>query len=211
MINLLPPAVKENILYGRRNRLLFRWIVAMLVVLIGVSAMIVLGQIYINKNIKSLQSVEKITKERMARQNVEVTQKELQTLSNNFTVVTRLLSRQILISKILTKIGNIMPNDAYLNDINLSADSTFLDLNVLAKSREAATQAFINISDPKNGLFDKSDLVSVNHNAVSATGGNISSSTSTGYPYSATIRVTFKTDSSFYFLSSITQNGRTKP
>lgn len=201
MINLLPPEVRENITYGRRNRQLIRWLFAVIIVIGGIGAMTVFGQLFINKNIKSLQAVAEVTKQRMARQNVDGTQKELQALSNNFTTVTQLLSRQILISKIITKIGSIMPNGAYLNDISLSSNSTYIDLNILAKSRDAATQAFININDPKNGLFDKSDLISVNY--------NVSSGSNTGnmdYPYTARIRVTFKTDSSFYFLSSITSN-----
>lgn len=212
MINLLPTKVKENITYGRRNRILVRWVWAMVIVICGVVAMTVFGQYFINKNVRSLEAAAAVTQTRIEKQNLAGTQKDIQTLSNNFTTVTQLLSKQVLFSKIFNKIGSIMPSGAYLSGITLTTSSTSMDINVLATSREAATQAFVNISDPKNGLFDKADLISVTcqSNNTNSTASTTPSSPTTQkkYPCTALIKVTMKTDSSFYFLSSI--GGSTK-
>jgi len=200
MINLLPPATKENISYGRRNLVLVRWVAAVVTVIVSIGIITAGGQIFINKNIVSLQKASQITQNRTESKDFSATQNDIKNLSNNFTVVTQLLSKQVLFSKIFTKIGSIMPSGAILSGITLSNTSTSLDLNIASVNRDAATQAFVNISDPKNGLFDKADLVSL----VCRTGSGTSQ---TKYPCNANISVTIKANSSFYFLSSITNKG----
>jgi hypothetical protein len=206
MINLLPGGIKEEITFGRRNRLLLRWLFVVFMVIATVAAMTVFGQFYINRNIHSLQAVAKVTQERIANQNLASTQKDIQSLSNNFTTVTQLLGRQLMFSKLFVKIGSIIPNGAILSGITLSTSSSAIDLNVIAVNREAATQAFVNISDPKNGLFDKADLISVN----CTTGSANTTASASKYPCTAMIKVIIKNDSSFYFLNSIT-SGAKKP
>ena len=206
MINLLPGGIKEEITFGRRNRLLLRWLFVVFMVIATVAAMTVFGQFYINRNIHSLQAVAKVTQERIANQNLASTQKDIQSLSNNFATVTQLLGRQLMFSKLFVKIGSIIPNGAILSGITLSTSSSAIDLNVIAVNREAATQAFVNISDPKNGLFDKADLISVN----CTTGSANTTASASKYPCTAMIKVIIKNDSSFYFLNSIT-SGAKKP
>lgn len=206
MINLLPENLKEEVIYGRRNRLLVRWLAAVSLVIFIVAAMTMFGQYYVNLNVKSLQSVAKVTQERIASQNLASIQKDVQSLSNNFTTVTQLLSKQLIFSKLITKIGSIIPNGAILSGITLSTSNSALDLNVIATDREAATQAFVNISDPKNGLFDKADLISVNCTVKTSTTTTTSaaSASASKYPCTAMMKVIIRNDSSFYFLNSIT-------
>jgi hypothetical protein len=203
MINLLPTSDKEDIVFGRRNRILLHWIIAVILVITAVGAMTVFGQFYINKNTRSLEAVAEITQQRIANQNLQSTQQQIQNLSNNFKTVSQLLGRQLLFSKLLIKIGSIIPSRAVLSGITLSTSTSALDLNVIAENREAATQAFVNINDPANGLFNKADLLSVDCNV------NTPSTTQaqTKYPCTASIKVVIKTDSSFYFLNSITSSG----
>lgn len=210
MINLMPNEIKEQLIYGRRNRLLLRWLFAVFVVIIVVGAMTVFGQYYINRNINSLQSVAKLTRQRIEEQNLAAVQKDILTLSNNFKTVTQLLSKQLLFSKMFVKIGGIIPSGAILNSITLSTENSALDLNIVATDREAATQAFVNISDPKNGLFEKADLISVNCTAKTAKEASSTNTTASAYasvskyPCNALIKVVLKNDSSFYFLNTIT-------
>ena len=201
MINLLPENLKEEVIYGRRNRLLVRWLSAVSLVIFVVGAMTIFGQYYVNRNVKSYQSVAKVTQERIASQNLSSIQKDVQILSNNFTTVTQLLGRQLMFSKLFTKIGSIIPSGAIISGITLSTTNSALDLNVISTDREAATQAFVNISDPKNGLFEKADLISVNCTTKTA---STTGTTTSKYPCTAMIKVVIKNDSTFYFLNSIT-------
>lgn len=200
MINLLPDVVKEEIVFGRRNLVLRRWILLVFIVVIGVGAMGVIGNMYINKNIKTMQSVAEITQARISSQNLESTQNDIKNLSNNFKTVTQLLSKQLLFSKLFVKIGGIIPNGAILSGITINDINSALDLNIASLTKDAANQSFINISDTKNGLFDKADLISINCSASTE-------KITTKYPCTANIKVVMKADSSFYFLNSITGSG----
>lgn len=194
MINLLPPETKLEITYGRRNSVLVRWVSALLIVIIAVAATSAFGIFYIHQNVKNQEKVASIAKERMASQNVEKTKNDLETLSNNVKTIVQILNKQLLFSKMLTTIGGVLPKGTALNDITLSSTDAALDLNIGASDRTAATQAFVNINDPKNGFFDKADLISI----------VCSDASDKKYPCTATARVTLKTNSSFYFLNSVT-------
>lgn len=205
MINLLPTELQDSIKYGRHNRVLLHWLVAILIVIASIGLMTIFGQMYINKNAQSLARVARVTQDRISAQNLQSTQKDIQALSNNFTTVVQLLNRQLLFSKLFVKIGSIVPQGAILSGITLATGNTALDLNVMALDREAATQAFVNISDGENGLFEKADLISIN---CIQPGSNDKQEVSK-YPCNAAIKVIIKTDSSFYFLNTIT--GGNKP
>jgi len=201
MINLLPPDVKQEVAYGRKNDILLRWILAIVVVIVGIAVMSLFGQFYITKNVHSQQKVAKLTQERMASQNLEGTKKDLQTLSDNVKTIVQILSKQLLFSKMLTTIGGILPSGTALSDINLSTADSAIDLSVAAVDRASATQAFVNINDTKNNFFNKADLVSI----------ICDNSSTKKYSCTAQVRVTLKNDSSFYFLNSVTtSSGATK-
>lgn len=195
MINLLPPSVKQDIAYARHNLVLLRWIIAVALAMLAVVGILAFGQFYIAKNTRNVEEQSRITKERIASQNLESTQKQLDTISANLKTVLQISGKQLLFSKLLTKIGTILPNGTALKDITLSTTDSALDLNVVAVDKAAATQVFVNISDPANGLFTKADLVSV----------TCSEGTRLAHPCQTQVRVIIKADSSFYFLNSLTE------
>jgi len=204
MINLMPDYMREEIGYARHNRVMLRWLVATIVLIAGVALMTLFGQFYINRNTKNLAAVAAVTQDRIGVQNLEATQQEIQTLSNNFTTITKLLQQQLLFSKMFIKIGSIIPDGAILRGITLTTTgSSAIDINIVSTTREAATQAFVNVSDSTNGLFEKADLLSVTCNAVTSTSSDVNAK----YPCTMMVKVIIKTDSSFYFLNSLTSTG----
>jgi hypothetical protein len=194
MINLVPPVYKAEIIYSRKNKKILNWVVSMVFVIVAVVGLAIFGQFYINKNVNNLQKVAGITKERISSQDLESTQKEMEQLSSNFKTIIQLLSKQLLFSKILDKTGSIMPTGTALSGITIATNDSSIDLQVLGVDKNSTTQAFINISDPKNGLFDKADLVSI----TCSTQNSIAN-----FPCQAQIKATIKNDSSFYFINSL--------
>lgn len=200
MINLLPPNVKQEIIFGRRNSVLSKWIIAVAIVIVGIAIMSLFGQFYIRQNVSSQQEVAKMTQDRLASQNFETTKKDLLALSNNVKTIVQILSKQLLFSKMLNTIGGILPIGTALSDMTLSTADSAIDLSISATDRGTATQAFVNINDPKNNFFSKADLLSIVCESNSAK----------KYPCTAQVRVVLKNDSSFYFLNSVTTPGATK-
>lgn len=74
MINLMPDDIKKEIIFGRRNRILRHWIVAVILVIIGVGAMTVAGELLINRNINSVEQDARVTQARISSQNLAATQ-----------------------------------------------------------------------------------------------------------------------------------------
>ena len=74
-----------------------------------------------------------------------------------------------------------MPPGAVLNTLTLSDKvSNAIDLNASSKNSTAAAQIAVNLSDPKNNLFTKVDLVNVSCSSDDKT-----------YPCTATLRALF--------------------
>ena len=53
MINLLPPEIKQEIMYARRNTKLLRWCSAIVLVIIGTGLIVGFGYLYLNRSIKA--------------------------------------------------------------------------------------------------------------------------------------------------------------
>lgn len=204
MINLLPTDFKQDLLYGRRNLKLARWVGIVWAVVAGVLIIALFGQFYISQSTKKLETTLQQSQERIATQNLEKNQKDLETLNNNFKITSQLLGKQILFSDLFVQLGATIPKDSVVSQIGLTdkiAGGEGVIINIRAASNSAANQAFINISDPKNNLFDDADLLEITkvQSESSAQGGNFLDR----YPYSANIQAKFKANSNFIMLNKI--------
>ena len=193
MINLLPPASKEEIIYGRRNRALVGWIGAFGVVMIGLALLTVVGTFYVKMQADSFESKVADSKQRIIDQNLEVAQKDAETFVNNLDTVVKLLKDQLLFSKIIKSTGSVLPNGVVLKEINYDSKESTMTLDVIGASEQDVTQAYINISGDGSKLFSKADLIQVQR---SDEGG-----------YTASIVVLINKDSEFFFLNDVNKAG----
>lgn len=189
MINLLPPDVKESIVYGRKNRALIGWISAFSLVLIGVLLLTLAGTIYVKAAADTYTKKVEEAKVRIQEQNLESAQKDAETFSSNLDTVVKLLKDQLLFSKIIKSTGSVLPNGVVLKEINYDSKESSMSLDLIGSSEQQVTQAFINISSDANKLFSKADLVQVQR---SDDGG-----------YTANVVVLINKDSEFFFLNDI--------
>jgi Tfp pilus assembly protein PilN len=194
MINLLPPEQKQQISYARKNSQLLNWMIALTVLIIAIFTLTLVGQFFISQNINSLKAINQSVEQRIEQRGLANTQKEVESLSNNMTTVVKILKDHLLFSKIFDKIGSLLPPGTSLSGIEISSSESALELEFKSSTQDAASQVFINISDPNNGLFEKADLLNVNcpRSDISRTD-----------PCITQVRVIIKTDSNFYFLNSI--------
>lgn len=83
-----------------------------------------------------------------------------------------------------------MPSGTALTSLSISKVQGGLDLNAKAKDYQSGTQVQVNLSDPKNKIFSKADIVSISCNNGSA---------DASYPCTVTIRALFSKDNTFLF------------
>src|SRR3989344_6527334 len=201
MINLLPPDVKENIKYARRNTRLRQWIVVFLFCIIGIAGTVGVGQLYLQQSINSYTAQVKQGKEDLEKQNLEGTQKQVQDLTDSLKLVTQVLQREILFSKLLVQIGSSLPNGSVLSSLSINKVQVGLDLQAAAQDYHTATQVQLNLQDPKNKIFEKADIV----NIQCAAAENSTIPVNNLYPCTIQIRSLFAKNNSFSFVGGSTK------
>lgn len=203
MINLLPPAIKQDITYARRNRTLLHWAVALLFLIGGIAAIAVFGQLYINRSANSSASKLEQAREQLKQQKLEETQAQVEDISSSLKLVVDVLSREVLFSKLLRQIGGAMPEGATLSGISIEKIEGGLDLQAAAADYRSASQVQINLQDPANKIFEKADIVSITCQADSLADPR--------YPCLVTIRALFSDNSPFLYISKSPAPKETRP
>lgn len=163
MINLLPPIEKEAITYARYNTQLRRWIFGALIGLAGVVMVVLGGNIILQQSVDSYEQAIATGKEQLKKQDQKKTLEEVKGIQDNFKLVVDVLSREVLFSKLLPRVGQVMPTGTVLEGLSLTTEGeqTAFDLTAKAESVAAGSQIHINLTDPENRLFKKADLVDV--------------------------------------------------
>ncbi len=161
MINLLPEATKQQILYARRNTMLKNWLIAVTVGVLGIVVVIAAGHIFISQSVDSLEAQVATAQSQLKEQKLEETQKRVTEISESVKLTTQVLSKQVLFSKLLTQVGAAMPAGSSLQSLSINSVEGGIDLTAAATTYQAATQVQINLSDPANKIFEKADIVSV--------------------------------------------------
>ena len=193
MINLIPPKTRSDILYARRNKALRGWIFALLIGMAGVLLVVIVGLIQIDQKAAQLDKEIAIAHESLKEQKLEETNSQVQDMSNNFKLVTQVLSKQVLFSEVLKQVGSTMPDGAALSTLSIEELSGGIDLQVAAKDFQTATQVQVNLADSENKLFSKVDIINITCGGADST-----------YPCSGSYRALYADKNPFFFLNSNT-------
>lgn len=208
MINLLPPDVRESLLYARRNTRLLRWAMTLGIVIIGIFAVVFAGQLYISQASKSYAAQVEETREQLKVQKLEETQKKVEGISGSVKLAVQVLSRQVLFSALLRQIGSAMPQGTVLTGLSINKLEGGIDLSAAATDYNTATQVQLNLQDASNKIFEKADIVSIQcaANGTAATNPNTGQSTATNidsaYPCKVTVRALFSKNNPFLFINN---------
>jgi Tfp pilus assembly protein PilN len=192
MINLLPPETRNDLLYARKNNQLRRWLVYLLIGLLGALLIFGGGVFYLSQTTKNLNENSRKARESLQLQKIEETQAQVEQLSSNVKLTTQVLSREILFSKLLTQLGSALPANTALSQLQIDKLQGGLTITALAKDIESATQIQLNLQDPKNQIFEKADIenISCSDSALSA------------YDCTVQLRALFAKNNPFLFISS---------
>lgn len=191
MINLLPPNQKNEIIYARKNTQLLKWCFLMFSASLVAVAIIFAGQLYIKSSSNSYAKQIASTEQTLKSEKLSDTQKKITDLSNNVTLIEKVLQNSILFSKLLKQAGAVMPPETVLSNLEISKVEGGIDLSAKAKDYKSATQVQVNLQDPANKVFEKVDILSINCNKLS----------DDGYPCTVTLRALFGDNSPYLFIS----------
>jgi capsular polysaccharide biosynthesis protein len=192
MINLIPTALNESVTYARRNRTLVRWVVALIIGLAGIITVVAAGLFYTNYQVNAYHKQVEDSKQQLASQDLEATQKRVEEISSSVKLANQVLSQQVLFSKLLQAMGGVIPKGATLQNLNITNElDGGIDLQFLADDYQTGTQVQVNLSNPENKLFEKADIQSI--------GCSDPKDGDPDYPCTVQIRALFAKDSPFAY------------
>ncbi len=185
MINLMPPDKKQVIWYSRRNSILVKWSLGIAAAGLGIVIVAVGGILFLKQENKKYEDSISLTKVELTSQKEEETLKRAGEIKGSLQLAVDVLSKEILFSEVLVRIGQIIPQGTVLKNLELTNElQGGLDLTIGALTYESGATAQLNLANPDNGIFDKVDIGTVSCN----------SSTPDTYPCEATLRVLFSKD-----------------
>jgi Tfp pilus assembly protein PilN len=191
VINLLPTDYADSIRYGRQNTVLRAWLIGAAAAIAGLVIIIAGGWLYIDRQSKSLNKNIALTNQELKSQNLAQVQNDAKEITGDIKVINKVLSKEIRFSDLIQAIGQDMPPRTVLGSLSLASVSGSLDLTANAKDYASAAQIAANLSDPKNGLFSKVDIINI----------NCKSSTNPNYACNVSLKALFSTSAKTKFLS----------
>ncbi len=195
MINLLPPETKQAYYYAQLNQKLVKWVAALFIGLIGLGAIGTYGWVSLHQSISNNNSKVAAAENLLTEEHQAQIDKEVQTISNDFTLVDKVLSQEVVFSKLLTSMAAAMPNNTNLTNLSITdtAGGTGLDIKAQASDYTTASQIQVNLADPANGIFAKADLVSISCKPTN--------NSTQQYPCNVYIRAEFAKNNQFLFIN----------
>src|SRR6266702_2760441 len=105
MINLLPPDIKQNYRYARRNHYLLRWVGILSAGLLGAIFLTAGGFLYMHQSVQNYTNQVASSNAQLQSQNLPGVQKQVTEISNNLKLVVQVLSKEVLFSELLQRLG----------------------------------------------------------------------------------------------------------
>jgi Tfp pilus assembly protein PilN len=197
MINLLPEAYANNIRFGRQNTVIRNWLIGVMLAIFGLIVILIGGWLYINQQAKNLQANIDATNNQLKAQNLQKVQANAKEITGDIKVISKVLSTEVRFSDLIQAIGNDMPPGTVLGTLSLSQVNGALDLSASATDYASAAQIAVNLSNSKNQLFSKVDILNTNCNLAN---------NQTTYQCSATFKALFSPQAKTRFLSVPKEN-----
>lgn len=196
MINLLPPNLKEEYHYARRNTSLVRWLALFGLGLVGLGLLSVAGLIYLQQAANSAAAQVTAAEDSLRSQNQKQVESEVKDISNSLKLAVQVLSNEVLFSKLLKQLAVVTPNNASLSNLSITQLTGGVDITAKTTDYAAATQLQVNLADPANQIFESADIVSIS--CAASSGADVQSQ----YPCTVVIRALFVTNNPFLFINN---------
>ena len=162
MINLLPPQYVDVVKHSKTNDHLVRWILATLAAIVGLLILIMSGWFYLDHQSKNHISDISLGKQQLEQQNLASVRKDAEEISMDIKTINQVLGREVRFSELIQQVGKVMPPGTVLGGLTLTKVDGSVDLTASAKDYTTGAQIALNLSDPKNDLFARADIVSIN-------------------------------------------------
>lgn len=163
MINLLPDAVKEDMYYGRKNRQIINWIITAVFGVIILFIIAAVGRL----TIQTARDQALVQKENMVEQlkvaDFDTVSEEYGDYVDGLGSVKKLYGQQILYTRLIRKLGTLLPAGARLTNISLSDKDRAVGLNFDNDADGLGPVILLNLTDQSKQVSDKTRVLFANN------------------------------------------------
>jgi len=197
MINLLPPEIKKSYYYAEKNAKLIKLVLILIIGLVGIGAIGTYGWVSLHHSINAEKQKVASIQTSLNKNHLSSTESQVETISNDFSLVVKVLSQEVVFSKLLTQMAGALPSGTNLTNlsINNTTSGSGLDITAEALNYNLATQVQVNLADPVTGIFSKVDIVNITCN------NQTSSGTVAAFPCTVNLRAQFAKNNQFLFIN----------
>ncbi|HEX7483867.1 MAG TPA: hypothetical protein VF281_01815 [Candidatus Saccharimonadales bacterium] len=181
MINLLPPDERRQLAASRTNTLLLRYNFFMLGALgfIGLA----IGVTYVYLTNTQAAAEQKIAENESSVSNYKEVQAQETAFKSNLATAKQILNKEIVYSKAILSIANMLPAGVVMQSLNLNAQTFGTQTSLIFQTKTVDDTLAL------KGIFERSSLfTNVHFENISTTTG------SPEYPVSVTLNVTINKD-----------------
>lgn len=187
MINLLPTSIKEERMYGRRNRMLLTYSFS-LILTAGIIATVMAASMQFVSNDESALRSEIASNETeiiALQSNIQ----EIENVATRLETAKKVSELSVKFSSLIPDIGSALPEGVVLNALSLTGGKTDpLILDVDLKSADLAPILSRNLVE--SDLFEAADIASLIPKGISADDA-ASASPASAYGFSASVSASF--------------------
>lgn len=189
MINLLPTHIKEERMYGRRNRTMLTYSVSLIVTAGIIAAVMLISMQFVSSDETTLKS-------ELASNEVEIAAlqsniQEVENVASRLQTAKKLSDSSVKFSNLIPQIASVLPQGVVLNALSLTGGKTDpLILDVDLKSADLAPTLGKNLID--SDLFEAADIASLTPKGTAdPTATTTTPTTNPVYTFSASVSASF--------------------
>lgn len=120
MINLMPPAIKEEIAYARRNAKLISYLKITVLVVLILAGALVGGRYYLDQQTKAVQS--QVADKQLEMAQYSQAQADATKINQRLSAIAAIQKSQARFSELLDDLAHYMPQGTAITSIGLTGD-----------------------------------------------------------------------------------------
>lgn len=159
MINLMPPQIKEDLLYARRNVLLVQYCILAGVVSVALVAIMSFGLTLMNSDEGAIKDA--ISEREATLATLKTNEDQARVLAGQITTISALLNKELDYSDIIVQIGGLIPEGATLQNLNLLQTVKTEPLTLTVIVDEQAKGAVLQQNFESSPLFSGADIQTI--------------------------------------------------
>ncbi len=166
MINLLPPAIKSEIIYAKHNTIAVRYLWLVITVVVVITISFIGAHMYLNQR---LAQTDKVLKQKETQiQSYKQLESQAKALNSRVAAIKNIQDNQPKFSLLLSDLARIMPRNATLVNLNLTGDDK-KPVRITAIADTYATAVAL-----RDSLAESSRISAVDIENISASNGGFS-------------------------------------